>query len=650
MNKGLFLAGTLLVLFFKINIQSYAQVAPYALSPKWYFGNQAGLNFTAGAPTVLAGGATDWRAFETTSTICDQNGNVVFYTDSYRLFDAAGTVISTLNGGCSSTQSSVCIPDPANIANRYYLFTANVDDGGGGDRPASTTNLGIHWYYIQKSGLSVSILAGPVKVANHDEVSEQITLSSDGNGGYWVIAHQGGDYSAWNKNEFWAWPVTASGVGTKSTSSVPGTTGNEVWHGSIKVNKCQTRLGASFASGNVEVYNWDMTTGKVTSLIRNVTGYPALYGGEFSPDGNMFYFTTNSNNKLYQLDVATGTVTTDPTWISSNNDPKMGTLQLGPDDKLYVTNASNGATPSYIGVVNNPNVSGLGCNYNRTGFMLNNGSGVLPNYTWGMSNISWINPPNPVITNSGCYVNHQLGFDFKTYFGSDITIIANTIEWNFGSGYVPGPKDITYTFPGNGTYTVSVRFKDQTCNRQWTATKIITMNCSLNVEWLDFKGSEEGGKIKLLWSTATETNNDYFVIERSGDGIHFEEIGKADGNGITNKTSSYLFYDEHPLAGGNYYRLKQVDYSGESSYSKVVSVEHQGVSLRVFPNPSNTEFKINISGADKGKVIVINALGQEVFQAPVSSDLSFGSTLPDGAYLVKVIAGDEILLEKVVKY
>ncbi|MBX2845404.1 MAG: T9SS type A sorting domain-containing protein [Saprospiraceae bacterium] len=97
----------------------------------------------------------------------------------------------------------------------------------------------------------------------------------------------------------------------------------------------------------------------------------------------------------------------------------------------------------------------------------------------------------------------------------------------------------------------------------------------LPVELSAFNAELEGQAVALNWVTASETDNDYFDVERSVDGVEFTAIDRVFGNGTTTATSYYNFVDG--LEGVNaeivYYRLKQVDYDGTSAYSKIVAVQ-----------------------------------------------------------------------------
>jgi hypothetical protein len=133
----------------------------------------------------------------------------------------------------------------------------------------------------------------------------------------------------------------------------------------------------------------------------------------------------------------------------------------------------------------------------------------------------------------------------------------------------------------------------------------------LPIELIDFVGKNENGINLLNWWTATETNNDYFQVERSADGETFTNIGIVSGNGTTSVKRSYAFTDELPLIGRNYYRLKQVDFDGNFTYSPfVIRVDNDGIgeifALSVYPNPvsSTNAFTIRAQKSNEFSAVV----------------------------------------------
>lgn len=119
----------------------------------------------------------------------------------------------------------------------------------------------------------------------------------------------------------------------------------------------------------------------------------------------------------------------------------------------------------------------------------------------------------------------------------------------------------------------------------------ITVVCleALPVELINFQVvMPQDGNVHLLWATASEKNNFGFDVERSADGRHWMSLGFVPGNGTTAERRDYTFADEKPLAGVNYYRLKQMDTDGSHEHSPMVvaDVRAGGLQFDVFPNPS----------------------------------------------------------------
>lgn len=134
------------------------------------------------------------------------------------------------------------------------------------------------------------------------------------------------------------------------------------------------------------------------------------------------------------------------------------------------------------------------------------------------------------------------------------------------------------------------------------------------VEFLDFKLNDLKGKVQVTWTSINEVDNDYFEVLRSVDGIHFTVIGSVKGNGTTTSISKYSFVDESYNSGVVYYKIKQVDFSGQIDYSGVKSVNINLI--------ENVQFLINSEN-----IGILNAYlqGQEKVELSITSIL--GSTL-----------------------
>jgi hypothetical protein len=188
-----------------------------------------------------------------------------------------------------------------------------------------------------------------------------------------------------------------------------------------------------------------------------------------------------------------------------------------------------------------------------------------------------------------------------------------------------------------------------------TATDSITLatNCMLlPIELVSFSAACELKTIKLKWSTASEINNDYYSVERSGDAINFESIGTIDGSGSSATAHQYSFVDEQPLPGVNYYRLKQVDFDGTSTYSSVQStICTSQLGLFVYPNPSHdvTHLQIQSSSSKEVSCVVASMSGEIVLNeviklsGPIDEILFDNSKVTPGIYDVMVFSCDQLL-------
>ncbi|MFY0598396.1 MAG: T9SS type A sorting domain-containing protein [Cyclobacteriaceae bacterium] len=144
---------------------------------------------------------------------------------------------------------------------------------------------------------------------------------------------------------------------------------------------------------------------------------------------------------------------------------------------------------------------------------------------------------------------------------------------------------------------------------------------ALPVELLSFKGALfEGQQIaQLSWVTGTEINNEGFYVEKSIDGIDFEEIGFVEGNGNTTDIKEYNFLD-YNIEISSYYRLRQVDYDGQFELSNLIFVSLVDLRnedpIRIFPNPTLKE--INIEGLidELYDILVLDVSGKQLLSLP----------------------------------
>ena len=184
----------------------------------------------------------------------------------------------------------------------------------------------------------------------------------------------------------------------------------------------------------------------------------------------------------------------------------------------------------------------------------------------------------------------------------------------------------------------------------------------LPIELLSFTATCEGGNPLVEWATATERNNDYFVIERSDDAINFNEVARVAGAGNSIDKLDYSYVDYNAASGDNYYRLVQVDYDGSRSVSDIVVVVCNGNAdgnpdVMAYPNPFNEELTLVLGnfGNRPAHIEVYDMLGRLVMQdkvdAPQNSyemTLHFGN-LPLASYTIRISTADFVINKQVVK-
>ncbi|OFY73185.1 MAG: hypothetical protein A2265_02280 [Bacteroidetes bacterium RIFOXYA12_FULL_33_9] len=186
----------------------------------------------------------------------------------------------------------------------------------------------------------------------------------------------------------------------------------------------------------------------------------------------------------------------------------------------------------------------------------------------------------------------------------------------------------------------------------------------LPIELISFNASVNFQNVDLTWTTASEHNNDYFVVQRTQNLIDFEDIATIDGAGNSNEMLNYSATDESPLEGTSYYMLKQVDFDGKFTFSEYVAVTFENkseINVRLFPNPveSGETVFFEFAGLQEEKevlVVVLDIYGKEVYSkvnilgccenALVAIDTQ--NKLAPGIYLVIGTSDNKIYSKKLI--
>ena len=164
---------------------------------------------------------------------------------------------------------------------------------------------------------------------------------------------------------------------------------------------------------------------------------------------------------------------------------------------------------------------------------------------------------------------------------SNLIDICNTVVWSSGMGTLSGPNCLP------------------------------CFSTVLPIELLTFSGKIIDEAVELFWSTLTESKSNYFDIEKSTDGSHFEYLFTIPSKSTNGNSSTQLYYtatDGSINENTTYYRLKHVDTDGEFTMSKLISVNYlkaKNLSFIIYPNPSDGNFNAEISGINNKEKITI---------------------------------------------
>lgn len=406
----------------------------------WYFGTLAGLDFNNGSPVALTNGTTTTN--EGTAVMSDNSGNLLFYTDGIQVWNKNNVQMpngDSLMGDISTTQTLI-VPDPGN-ASLFYIFT--LDDEGGPD--------GLNYSVVD---MTLQFGNGDVTVKNthlRNTMTEKLAgVYHCNNHDIWVMTHD--QFT----NTFAAYLVTDNGINSAVISNV-GITHTDV-HGQMKFSSDGNKLAcAAGYQDTVEVFDFDKTTGIVSNPLTLPINHH-VYGIEFSPDNSKLYGTyydLGSTSVLYQFDLNAGNVQASQLTLGSSPDPVIYAVQLGPENKIYVTKE---ITP-FLSVIDNPNVAGTGCNYVDNAINLDpSGMGTmcmlgLPGFIQSYFNPNFPNVPCSVV-NANFSSSDSLCKGECINFTDMSTGAVTSWTWTF-NGAIPSsstaknPTNICYNSDGN---------------------------------------------------------------------------------------------------------------------------------------------------------------------------------------------------------
>ncbi len=473
----------------------------------WYFGNNAGLDFnnlnpTTGLPTPIRG---QLSTFEGCASICDDKGNLLFYTNGEKVWDKNHNIMETgLNGDSSATHSSIIVPMPE-TTDKYYIFTVDVSG-----------------YYHKNKGFCYSIVdmskrggLGEVTTKNVELFTkknktatmipytnaEKVAATQHANGkDFWVVSHRyrgqqyntGGGWMGYGaySNEFYVYKISkAKGIELSGVYALGENHTDR--RGSLKISHDGNYIASALVNdlrfgkteSYLELFNFNNTTGEITAKIGGFikkienfsiltirdrygrsSGYnPGYYGIEFSPNMKYMYYTVRHGG-IYQINIDTGNIIPISTTSNANS------LQLGADGRIYVALSDNIQAANwystdnkggeYIGVIKNPDEEGVKCNYVNNAIKLLSGTCSYEGF--------------PTVIQS--FLSGKINTNGKLCLGdvSNFSVITRgytEYEWDFGDGNNSIDKTPIHTYGKAGTYTVKLTLSNKLKTRKKILSK-----------------------------------------------------------------------------------------------------------------------------------------------------------------------------------
>lgn len=444
---------------------------------KWFFGNNAGLDFAGGSPQPITDGQI--KTPEGTSSISNSKGQLLFYTDGIKVYNKDGAVMpskggdtTSLGGSPNSTQSALIVPQPTcrGCEYLYYIFTTSEING--------KKQFSYSVVDMRRNGGKGEVVEKNI-LLNGNTTERIASVRNDRDSSYWVVTH---DYKS---NVFRIYHATKTGLqesGVFPLGAVQDTTSKA--EGYMKFSTADStgmRRLAVVVPGPprnlVQIYNFNDSTGRLTGPITVDLGPapPKAYGVEFSPDGTKMYVSLQKGSKdttlsrLWQFDITgdSARIADSKILIDSSATKIYGALQIGSDGRIYLAIKDS----QYLGVINVPDQdSQEEVRFVTNGIFLGGKISQLglPNFVQNFTEPS----TGPGFTYADTCSNQPTNFQASPLCDP----IKDTYTWNFGDGsaLVTGQnQQVQHTFRMPGTYSVSLRLKND-C-KDTTITQRITI-------------------------------------------------------------------------------------------------------------------------------------------------------------------------------
>ena len=619
---------------------------------KWYFGNNSGLDFSTNPPTILTNGMLNTA--EGCATICDNNGNLLFYGAGTGVLNNTHSAMangSGLFGNSSTTQGLLAVKQPGSNT-IYYLFTIDQTGGANGAR-----------YSIVDMALAAGLGSVTVKNATlyTPSCEKQVAVRHCNGRDVWIVSHE------YNSNNFRAYLLTSSGLNlTPVITSIGETAGQGNGNGlastagQMKISPDGKKLAIAVYAvslpntlgfGGFQLFDFDASSGVISNSLvllnaQNSAGNP--YAVEFSADGTKLYGTgspsmTSIPGTLYQWDICqqfTAAIIASQYSINLGTNISVGALQRAINNKIYWAKAGPGLSQN-LHVINNPNATGAAMDFTL------NGQSVAPKQCYqGLPN--YINPytkPTPApLSNSIACQKVTFAVPPVTTFSSGCSSTPyppSGYLWDFGEASSGAANTSTlsnpvHTYSALGTYTVQLILFNNCTND--TLKKVI------NISTL--------GPTPAVSGPSVICRGEKYVYTASGGSTYLWANNNATSFTQTLAPTTTTSYTVSATTNGC--TLSKTFTVTVNPCLGIDAFQNNGL-WQVFPNPFKDVLSVEASqmptspgAAGTSKVIrIVNVLGEELISVYFENKIDLDMTnFSKGIYFVQLLDKNKLLFSK----
>jgi hypothetical protein len=656
-------------------------------------GLQSSVTWSSTAGTIYYIAAGSYYSAGATGNI-QLNVTATPYTLSTQPTSISGT--STLCSGLSSTLTAVGGSDGTGAIYEWFTGSCGGTAAGTGISLSVTPSTSTT-YFVRRTGTCNSTACASVLVTVNNPSTTSPTVLS--NGDYVWSGNMNSDWST--ANNWLVYNNSTFGV----AGSIPAGTSNVFIraNGSCASNTATTAAGSVVACNNISIESGKaLIAGSGSTL--NVSGNWTNNGsftastGTISFKGSQQQRITAGGSSFYNVMMNNTTVgtadinLTDPMIITNNGTFTDGILYYSGTGAMSFANGAvcpnGGSSSSFVNTAGAGFVSKTGTN----AFIFPVGEisvagvpvwapveiaapAVVSTITADYNFAATPNNLNPALMCDLSIIDHTSGIEHWLLTTTAATP-AITLYWKDGTrSGISSPSDLLVAHwedcggtnkwvskgasvsgtASSGSITSTFPFSSYSPVSFWTKN----YNNPLPVALLEFSVACQNGLASIQWSTASETNNDFFSIEKSPDMETWETVNVVPGAGNSNSVINYSIMDPQVFSGTSYYRLKQTDFDGKFTYTDIRSLDcgNAGlVSTSLYPNPAEEFINIQILAPFAQKVImhVYDIFGQNVFSKEINVDNQFTyrldlGNLAAGTYTIAVVSGSEIYNAQFVK-